>query len=162
MKKPKISIIAAIGENSELGYNNQLLWRIPGDLKFFNQKTKNHVVIMGRNTFESIGKPLPDRVNIVLSRDLNLEISDCLVADSFEKALELAEEREKEEIFIIGGAKVYTEALAVADKLYLTLVKGKYQADVFFPKYENFKMVQESQEHNYQDYKFRFTEWRPK
>jgi dihydrofolate reductase len=158
MKKAKISLIAAIGKNRELGKDNKLIWRIPEDLKYFHQKTKGHVVIIGRNTFESIGKPLPDRTNIVLSRDLDLKISDCIVADSLEKALEVAFEREKEEIFIIGGAKVYTDSLAVADKLYLTIFDASSEADVYFPEHPNFKVAKESEEFSFKNIKYRFTE----
>lgn len=162
MKKPIISLIAAIGKNRELGKNNELIWRIPADLKYFHNKTKNHVVIMGRNTYESIGKPLPNRTNIVLSRDLDLEISDCIVADSLKKALEIAKEREKEEIFIIGGAKVYTDSLSFADKLYLTVIDKTSEADVYFPKYNNFKILKESEEFSFNNCQYRFLELIPK
>lgn len=158
MKKPIISLIAAIGKNRELGKDNKLIWHIPRDSKFFHEKTKGHAVIMGRNTFESIGKPLPDRTNIVLSRNLDLEISDCIVVDSLNKALEVAKEREKDEIFIIGGAKVYTESLPLADKLYLTVIDGISDADVYFPDYSNFKIISESEEFSFKNLKYRFTE----
>ena len=158
MKKPLISLIAAIGKNRELGKDNKLIWHIPADLKYFHDKTKNHTVIMGRNTYESIGRPLPNRTNIVLSRNLDLEISDCIIADSLKKALKIASEREKEEIYIIGGAKVYADSLAVADKLYLTIVDASSEADVYFPEYTNFKLIHESEEFSFKNLKYRFTE----
>lgn len=158
MSKPLISLIAAIGKNRELGKDNKLIWHIPEDLKYFHDKTNGHVVIMGRNTFESIGKPLPNRINIILSRDLDLEISDCIVADSLKKALEIAHEREKEEIFIIGGAKVYTDSLPFANKLYLTIINSESDADVYFPDYSNFKVMKESEEFSYKNLKYKFTE----
>lgn len=158
MSKPLISLIAAIGKNRELGKDNKLIWHIPEDLKYFHDKTKGHVVIMGRNTFESIGKPLPDRINIVLSRDLDLEICDCIVVDSLKKALEIANEREKEEIFIIGGARVYADSLPLANKLYLTIINKSSDADVYFPDYSNFKITKESEEFSYKNIKYIFTE----
>lgn len=158
MKKPIISLIAAIGRNRELGKDNQLVWHIPEDLKFFQDKTKNHVVIMGRNTYESIGKPLPNRTNIVLSRNIDLKISDCIVVDSLKRAFEVAKEREKEEIFVIGGAKVYAESLPFADKLYLTMIHKTAEADTYFPKFDNFKKIKESEEFSYKDLKYRFVE----
>ncbi len=141
MNKPIISIIAAIGDNKELGKNNKLLWHIPEDLKFFREKTRGHAVIMGRKTYKSIGHPLPNRVNIIISRNSNLKINGAFVVHSLEEALSLAKQHEKEEIFIIGGAQIYQEALPIVDKLYLTLVQGTFAADVFFPDYSDFKKI---------------------
>lgn len=145
--KTKISIIAAIGENRELGKNNKLLWHIPEDLKRFKKLTEGHVVIMGRKTFDSIihnlGKPLPNRVNIVVSKNHQLinqkSKKNLYFVDSIAKALKKAEEKEKKEIFIIGGGQIYQQTIKYADRLYLTIVKGKYQADTFFPDYSLFK-----------------------
>ena len=162
MKKPIISLIAAIGENRELGKDNKLLWHLPEDLKYFNQKTKGHVVIMGYNTFRSLGKPLHDRINIVLSDDPKSKISGCIVAGSLEDALQISNQKEKIEIFVVGGAMVYAGTLAMADRLYLTLVNGKYDADVYFPDFSDFKMIKESQEYSSRGHKFKFTEWVPK
>jgi dihydrofolate reductase len=141
MNDPKVSIIAALAENLAIGKNNRLLWRIPEDLKRFRRLTTGHAVVMGRKTFESIGRALPERKNIVISRDPDFKPENCLVASSFEDALEKAREIEKEEIFIIGGGQVYEQAIKQADKLYLTLVPGNYEADVFFPDYSSFRKI---------------------
>lgn len=141
MSKPLISIIVAIGKNRELGKNNKLLWHIPADMKRFKEKTRGHAVIMGRKTFESIGKPLANRTNIVITRNRLLHREGVIVAYSLEEAINIARKHEKEEIFIIGGAQIYSQAISLADKLYLTIVKGKYDADVFFPEYTQFKKI---------------------
>lgn len=137
----KISLIAAIGSNRELGKNNKLLWHIPEDMKRFKNLTTNHVVIMGRKTFQSIGKPLPNRTNIVITRDPSFVCQNCVVCHSLEDALKRGGEIEKEEIFIIGGGQIYKQALNLADKLYLTIVEGDFDADTFFPDYSEFKKV---------------------
>lgn len=139
----KISMIAAIGKNRELGRGNELLFKIPEDMKFFKEKTRGHTVIMGRKTYESIGRPLPDRVNIVISRNADFEVPETVIkAKSIEEAIEVAKEHEKTEAFIIGGAQIYEIAMPYADKLYLTLVNKEVKdADAFFPEYEEFTKV---------------------
>lgn len=137
-KKPIISLIAAIGENRELGKNNQLLWHIPEDLKRFRKITKGHVVIMGRKTFESIGKPLPKRTNIIITKDKTYH-PPVIVCHSVIEAIEVAKRKEKEEIFIIGGGQIYHQTIPFADRLYLTIVEGTFAADTFFPDYSQFK-----------------------
>ena len=122
----RVSIIAALGKNRELGRGNDLLWRIPDDLKRFKSLTLGHPVIMGRKTFESIGKPLTGRTNLVVSRS----------SLSFENALAQAKKLDDKEIFIIGGAQIYAAAFPHADRLYLTLIDDTKDGDVFFPEYE--------------------------
>lgn len=161
MNKPLISIIAAIGENKELGKDNKLLWNIPEDLKRFKELTTNHPVIMGRKTFESIGKPLPNRTNIVITRDKNFQVKNCLVVHSLEEAIELAKIKDNEEIFIIGGGQIYQQAINLADKLYLTIVKGNFGADTFFPDYSRFKKIVSRKEGQSDKYKYTFLEWLP-
>lgn len=141
MDKPKVSLIAAIGKNRELGKNNKLLWHIPEDMQWFRQHTQNHVVIMGRKTYDSIGKALPQRTNIVITRDPLFQRSDCIVVHSFEDAITTAKKSEQSEIFVIGGGQIYAQAIHSADKLYLTIVKKTYDADTFFPDYSAFKKV---------------------
>jgi len=147
MEKPRISIIAAIGQNNELGKQNELIWRIKEDLKRVKELTMGHPIIMGRKTFDSIGHPLPGRTNIVVTRS-NLNIEGCLVFDSLEKALEAARAIDSEEIFIFGGASIYTEALPFTDRLYLTHIKKiDAEADVFFPDFSAFTTVVEEELH---------------
>lgn len=134
-----ISIIAAIGRNRELGKGNDLLWKIPDDLKRFKEKTRGHPIIMGRKTFDSIGRPLPGRTNIVITRDAKWQSEGALIAESLDEALGMAAFAEGgEETFIIGGAQIYALALPHADTLYLTLIDAESRdADVFFPAYEH-------------------------
>ena len=137
-----VSLIAAIGKNGELGKGNQLLFKIPEDMKFFKEKTNGHPIIMGRKTWESIGRALPNRTNIVISRDAN-NISDSnnqvIAASSIEDAIARARDVEGgEEIFIIGGAQIYQQAIQFADKIYLTAVDAEdKEADAFFTGYSD-------------------------
>ncbi len=129
-----ISLIAAIGKNNELGKNNTLLWHLPADMKHFKEITSLHTVIMGRKTFESIGKPLPNRRNIVITRDKNYQADGVEITHSFEEALSLVKNKD-EEVFIVGGAEIYKQALEFANKLYITHIEAKDKnADVFFPE----------------------------
>ncbi len=129
-----VTIIAGIGKNNELGKDNDLLWHLPADLKRFKKVTSGHHIIMGRNTFESIGKPLPNRTSIIITRNTNYFIDGCLIASSLEEALEMV--KEDDEAFIIGGAQIYEQALKkdLVDKLDITFVDEDFDADVFFPK----------------------------
>lgn len=132
-----ISLIAAIGKNNELGKDNDLLWRLPSDQKYFRETTKNHTVIMGRKTFESLDRPLPNRRNIVITRDKTYLRHGVDIVNSLEEALEKARTplAQNEEIFIIGGADVYKQALPFADKLYITHIDAEDKdANVFFPE----------------------------
>lgn len=130
-----IKIIAAIGKNYELGGKNALLWHLPGDMRFFRETTRGATVIMGRLTYESIGRPLPKRRNIVITRSADFAPEGVEVFDSLEKALEAA--AADAEVFIIGGASVYAQALPAADELILTEIDAEYPgADVFFPRFD--------------------------
>lgn len=141
MQKPRISIIAAIGKNRELGKQNELIWRIPDDLKRVKALTMGHPLIMGRKTYESIGRPLPGRTSIVVSRTSG-PIEGCIVVDSLQRAIEEASIIDQEEVFIFGGAQIYTEALPYTDRLYLTLIDAiDPDADTFFPDYGEFTEV---------------------
>ncbi len=127
-----ITIIAAIAENNALGKDNQLIWHIPADLKRFKKVTSNHHVIMGRKTFESLGKPLPNRTNIIITRNPNYKAEGCVVVNSLQQAIEAA--KDDENPFILGGAEIYKQAIEIADKLDLTFVHHQFEADAFFPK----------------------------
>ena len=131
-----ISIIVAVAENGAIGKDNQLLWKLSADLKQFRILTTGHAIIMGRKTFDSIGKPLPNRLNIVISRQNSLLQNDAIMlANSLGKAIEIAENSEgSEEIFIIGGGNIYEQALTLTDKIYLTEVKVSIEGDTYFPQ----------------------------
>jgi dihydrofolate reductase len=144
MAKPKISLIAAIGANTRaLGKDGDLIWHIPDDLKRFKTITSGHLVIMGRKTWESIPekfRPLPGRLNIVVTRNPEYiaegaEVCTSL-SEAIEKAKEISEADTEAEIFVIGGGELYKEALPLAEKLYLTLIHEEKDGDVFFPEYE--------------------------
>lgn len=130
-----ISIIAGIGKNNELGKSNALLWHLPADLAYFKKITTLHTIIMGRKTFESIGKPLPNRRNIVITRDNNYNHQGIEIAHSLKEALDLGrQDLPKSEVFIIGGAEIYKQAIEIADKLYITHINAEDKdADSFFP-----------------------------
>lgn len=167
-----INIIAAIGKNRELGKDNKLLWHIPEDFKRFKTLTSGHVVIMGRKTYESLPekfRPLPDRINILVTRNLNFTISarsykdsdnKVIICYSLEEALRLAslaQGKPLKKIFIIGGAEIYKQGIKFADKLYLTLVDKIFpNADAFFPDYSQFNKIifEEKKQDNKYSYKF--------
>ncbi|MEY4747140.1 MAG: hypothetical protein RLZZ416_189 [Candidatus Parcubacteria bacterium] len=137
----KVSAIAAIGRNRELGKDNKLIWKIPDDLKRLRQLTLGHPVIMGRKTFDSIivyrGRPLVDRPNIVVTRDEKFAHEGVLVVYSVEEAIEKGKAAESDEAFIIGGAQIFEASMPRLDKLYLTLIDAEDpEADSFFPPYE--------------------------
>ena len=129
-----ISIIVAASENGVIGRDNQLLWRLPDDLKRFKQLTLGHPMIMGRKTFESIGRPLPGRTSIIVTRSPEYRVEGTLVAHSLEEALAVAGELDTEEVFIIGGGEIYRQALGnnSVDQIYLTLVHADSEGDAFF------------------------------
>ena len=143
-----LSIIAAIGKNRELGKDNKLLWHVSEDLKRFRAITTGHPVIMGRKTYESTGRPLPNRVNIVISKQIK-KIDGVTVVDSIDFAMDVAKKSiGSEEIFVIGGARIYEQFINRADRLYLTLVEKEYpSADVFFPPYRAFESVVSKKPH---------------
>lgn len=135
-------MIAAIAKKDRaIGFKNALLWHIPEDFKHFKETTSGHTIVMGENTFKSIGKPLPNRTNIVLSIDPEFHPEGVIVVRSIDEALEKARETEPEEVFICGGASVYRQFLPFAERLYLTLVEGDFEADTYFPEYPEFTKV---------------------
>jgi len=127
-----LTIIVATDQNNGIGANNQLLWHLPADLKFFKQTTTGHTIIMGRKTYDSIGKPLPNRQSIVVSRQKNLKIEGVKIYNAVADALTACQN--EKEVFIIGGAEIYKLALPLAQKIYISKVNGVFDADVFFPE----------------------------
>jgi len=130
-----ISIIAAMGNNRVIGINNKLPWNLPADMEHFRQLTMGKPVIMGQKTFESIGKSLAGRKNIVLSRDNNFRPSDCIVAHSIQETLDAT--KDFEEVMIMGGVSIYSQFLPLADRMYLTLVEGDFVGDAYFPEFDH-------------------------
>ena len=134
LKKARISVIAALAKNRVIGIENRLPWRLPEDLAHFKALTLGHPILMGRKTFESLGRPLPGRTNIVITRNADYKPDGCLVADSILAAIALCEDAE--EVFFIGGAELYTQAIPLAHRLYLTEVNIEAEGDAWFPDYD--------------------------
>lgn len=157
-----IYAIAAIGSNRELGKDNKLLWDIPADLQFFRSTTKNHPIIMGRKTFESIGRVLPNRTNIIVTRNVHFKAEGCVVKNNLEDAVSYAKTVDKD-VYVIGGAQIYKAALPLVDILYLTLVDTTFQeADTFFPRFSHmFKKIEENTRKN-ESFTYAFTTWTKK
>jgi len=128
-----LSLIAAVDKNLGIGIKNRLLWHLPADLKYFKKTTSGHTVIMGRKTYESIGKALPNRRNIVLSKNKDFVAEGCEVMEDLFTALKTC--KKNEEVFVIGGAMIYRQAIQAADKLYITRVESSSEADSFFPEF---------------------------
>ncbi len=149
-----IILIAAIGQNNELGKNNTLVWHLPNDFKRFKALTTGHYIIMGRKTFESFPKPLPNRTHVIISRNKTYKPEGCIVVGSIQEALQVVPKQE--DAFIIGGGEIYKLSLPFADKLEITRVFGSFDADTFFPeiKLDQWKLILEEHKskdetHNY-------------
>ena len=125
-----IKIIVAMSKNRVIGNNNELIWKLSSDLKRFKELTTNNPVVMGRKTYESIGRPLPNRRNIIITRNLEYEADGCEIVSSLEEALLLT----NNDCFIIGGGEIYKQSLEIADKIYLTLVHKEFEGDTTFPE----------------------------
>ncbi|MBU1062683.1 dihydrofolate reductase [Patescibacteria group bacterium] len=155
-----VSIICIIAKNRAIGFQNKLLYNIPEDMRHFREITTGHVIIMGKNTFHSINdNPLPNRINIIITRDKKFLAQNCLIANSIEESIELAKKQNKGEIFFIGGSQIYEQAIPFVNKLYLTIVDDKpKQADTFFPDYSEFKKIVIRKESELNGLKFKFIE----
>ncbi|MFN0084969.1 MAG: dihydrofolate reductase [Blastocatellia bacterium] len=137
-----LSLIAAMDRNRGIGVENRLPWRLPADLRRFRELTMGHHIIVGRKTFESIGRPLPGRETIIVTRDPSYRHEGCLTAHSIPDALELARSRGEIEVFLCGGAEIYRQTLERADRLYLTLVDASIEADAFFPAFDEAQWIE--------------------
>ncbi len=153
----KISLIAAMGQNRVIGNNNKLPWHLPADLQFFKNTTTGKSIVMGRRTWDSIGRPLPGRKNIVITRNNNFAPKGVTVANSLENAIAAAD---SEEVMIIGGATIYEQSMPLADHLYITRINHYFEGNVFFPEIdpihweENFCHSHKADEKNRFDYDF--------
>lgn len=164
MQNLKITLIVAAAENQAIGKDNKMLWHLPNDFKYFKKQTTGHSIIMGRKTFESIGKALPDRRNIVLTRQVDWLPEDVDVANSIQDIFSYC--RDEREIFVIGGAKIYTEMLPLAQQVLLTRVHTELPADTFFPELTPEEWKRVSQDHQQKDekhaYDYTFEVWERK
>jgi len=133
-----ITIVAACSSNRVIGKDNKLIWNVPGDLKRFKEMTSGHTVLMGRKTYESIGRPLPNRRNVILSRNSELIVEGCFTYTSLVDTLDMF----KNDVFIIGGEEIYRQSLPYVNRIELTLIHKEFEGDAFFPEIPlNFKMV---------------------
>jgi len=156
-----ISLIAAMGKNRTIGKNGKLPWNMPSDLKYFRDKTKGKTVVMGRKTYDSIGRPMPDRTNIIITRDQDYKTEGCIVVHSVEEAIKEAEKiNANQELMIIGGSQIYKEFLSKANRIYLTIIEGEFEGDTFFPEYDVTQWKEVSYEEHERDaenpYNYRF------
>lgn len=139
-----LSIIVAADRNNVIGKDNALIWHLPNDLRYFKEKTTGHAIIMGRRTFESVGKPLPNRRNIIITRNPDFKADGCVVVTSLNEALQLV--RPDDENFIVGGEDIYRQALPLADRVYLTRIDHAFEGDRHFPELgPEWKLIEESQ-----------------
>lgn len=152
-----ITLIAAAAENNALGKDNQLVWHLPDDFKRFKQITSGHYIIMGRKTFESFPKPLPNRTHVIITRQKNYKVDGCIVVNSIEDAIKVCPI--DEEVFIIGGADIYNQSIDFADKIELTRVHANFEADAFFPdiNLNNWKLIFEEKHVQDEKHNFDFT-----
>jgi dihydrofolate reductase len=142
-----ISLIAAVSENLVIGKDNDLVWKLPDDMKYFMETTKNHHVIMGRKNYESIPhkfRPLPNRVNIIVTKQKDYKAENSIITDNIEHAIGYAQNANQDEVFIIGGGQIYAQSMDLADKLYITEVKGTFDGDTFFPEIDKSIWEEES------------------
>ncbi|CAM4233169.1 dihydrofolate reductase [Bacillus manliponensis] len=128
-----ISLLVAMDKNRVIGKDNDLPWRLPADLAYFKTVTMGHHIIMGRKTFESIGRPLPGRTNVVITRNKDYKVEGCQVIHAIDDVKKMSEET-NEELFVIGGAEIFKEVLSFADRLYITKIEEEFEGDTFFPE----------------------------
>lgn len=149
-----VILIAAAAENNALGKDNELVWHLPDDFKRFKQLTSGHHIIMGRKTFESFPKPLPNRTHIIITNQKNYQPENCIVVHSINEALAAAPKNE--DVFVIGGGQIYTLALPIADKIELTKVHSSFDADAFFPEIDHSEWTLINEEFHPKDEKHNF------
>lgn len=154
-----IKLIVAISKNRVIGDSNKLIWNLPADLKKFKEITTGHPIVMGRKTYESIGRPLPNRRNIIITRDESYEVGGCEVVNSIEEALLLT----GDDCFIIGGGEIYKQTLNIADQIYMTVVDEEFEGDTTFPELPTEWYISSKEDHladekNHYNYSFLFYE----
>ncbi|SFG12367.1 dihydrofolate reductase [Pontibacter chinhatensis] len=152
-----LAIVVAAAENNVIGKDNDLIWHLPADLKHFKSLTMGHPMIMGRKTFEAIGKPLPGRTSIIITSQKDYQAEGCVVVHSLEEAIAKGRELDADQVSIIGGAKVYQQALPLADRVYLTRVHASFEGDAYFPELSDLEWQVVEQEHHEPDEKNKYS-----
>ncbi|MDQ0245514.1 dihydrofolate reductase [Bacillus fengqiuensis] len=145
-----ISFLVAMDQNRVIGKDNKLPWHLPADLKYFKELTMGHPIVMGRKTYESIGRPLPGRENIVITRDKDYTAEGCTVIHSISEVKEL-EEKRNDELFVIGGAEIFEQTFSIADRLYITMIEAVFEGDTYFPDFNEDEWVVVSKEKGVKD-----------
>ncbi len=148
-----ISQIVAVAENNVIGKDNDLIWRLPADLKYFKKTTSGHHILMGRKNYESIGKPLPNRTSVIITRNKDYKAEGCIVVNSITEALEVAKANGETEAFIIGGGEIYKSSMDKTDKIYYTEVHESFDGDTFYPELDKGKWKEISRETHSKDEK---------
>lgn len=148
--KRMISFLVAMDQNRVIGKDNKLPWHLPADLKYFKELTMGHPIIMGRKTYESIGRPLPGRENIIITRNKDYTAEGCTVIHSISEVKELNEKRD-DELFVIGGAEIFEQTFSIADRLYITMIEAVFEGDTYFPDFNEDEWVVVSKEKGVKD-----------
>ena len=156
----KISMIAAMGQNRVIGKDNDIPWHLPDDFQYFKKTTEGHYVLMGRKNYESLPpkfKPLPNRPNVVITRNESYDAPGTEVVNSLEGAIEIARKNNEEEVFIIGGGEIYKLGLAYADTIYLTEINGEFEGQTIFPEFDKSEWKEISREHHSTDERHKYS-----
>lgn len=156
----EIALIAAVAKNRVIGKDNDLVWSLPDDMKYFMNTTKHHYIILGRKNFESLPpkfRPLPDRTNIVVSRQIGLKLENTIVVNSLEDAIDVCKKNKQKKIFIIGGGQIYKQALPITDTLYITEIQHSFEGDTYFPEYNKEEWLEVSRKHHPTDEKHAYS-----
>ena len=148
-----ISQIVAVAENGAIGKDNDLIWRLPADLRYFKEITTGHHIIMGRKNYESIGRPLPNRTSVIITRNNDYKADGCIVVNSIKEALDIAKNNGETEAFIIGGGEIYQSSLEITKKVYFTEVHESFEADTYYPSLDKNQWTETSREFHSKDEK---------
>lgn len=148
-----ISQIVAVAENKVIGKDNDLIWRVPADLRYFKETTSGHHILMGRKNYESIGRPLPNRTSVIITRNKDYQAEGCIVVNSIEEALKVAKANGETEAFIIGGGEIYKSSLQQTDKIYYTEIHETFDGDTFYPELDKTTWKETAREKHLKDEK---------
>lgn len=148
-----ISQIVAVAENKVIGKDNDLIWRLPADLRYFKETTSGHHILMGRKNYESIGRPLPNRTSVIITRNKDYQAEGCIVVNSIEEALKVAKANGETEAFIIGGGEIYKSSLQQTDKIYYTEIHETFDGDTFYPELDKTTWKETAREKHLKDEK---------
>ena len=153
-------MIVAVAANGVIGKDNDLVWSLPDDMKYFMNSTKDHFIILGRKNYESLPpkfRPLPNRTNIVITRQPAFELDNAFVVHSLDEAIELCRQKSQEKVFVIGGGQIYEQAFAIADTLYITEINQAFEGDTFFPSYNKDEWKETSRKHHSIDERHKYS-----